>query len=34
MDCIAKVESTKITILLLNKTEAGLPLWLLEVQYG
>lgn len=34
MDCTAKAESTKIITLMLNKTEAGLPLCLLEVLYG
>lgn len=34
MDCIAKAESTKTVILLLNKTEVGLLSWLLEVLYG
>lgn len=34
MGCTEKTESTKIIIVILNKKEAGLPLWLLEVLYG
>lgn len=33
-DCIAKAENTKTTVLTLNKTEAGFPLWLSDILYG